>query len=425
LRKTAWVGGGLAATVIALLLVVPAFVDLAVFKRTYLPWVEETLHRSVDVGEVRLNLLPTPSIRVSNLRVSDDPAAYSGKPFFTAEQMQVRLRLWPLLSGRFEASEFVLEKPIINLLKRPDGSLDYSDVGGKKSVSGRRQQVKKKPSVDKVQQPAAVPLILPARVRIKDGQLNFDRGQKPVIINGIDLSLQELSAEQPFSYRASFDYPGLKTVSLEGQLLYHDEQSTLTLKSNLLKAQDLVLPLEGSISSLPGLPRVHLTASSDRLEAKPLFQTLAIFGFTPRDTEISGPIGLRLSVTGLPDSLFSELRGQFKDVKVDAKRALKGNLSGDIYMNLPLAGESPASQRLRGNGKLVARDGQLTNIDLIKRMEHVTGFIGLSPNERREATTFKTLEGEFNISRGVAAFSRIYLTNPQMEVTGAGTMTLN
>ncbi|MGH7825787.1 MAG: AsmA family protein [Candidatus Binatia bacterium] len=424
MRKAAWIGGGLLAALIALLVIVPAFIDVGTFKRTYLPLVEESLHRSVDVGEVRLSLIPTPSIRVSKLTVSDGPA-FSSSPFFSAAQLQLRLKLWPLLLGRFEITEFVLDKPVMNLSKQPDGGFKYADNGGKKTTTAR-QEIKKKPSAQKSQDPAAVPFILPNRMRIRDGQLNFETGgQKPVKVNGIDLSLQDFSSGQPFPYRASFDYPGLKTISVEGQLRYEAEQSTLTLKNNELKAQDLVLPLEGSIVSLSTVPRVHLTASSEQLDAKPVFQILSVLGIAPSDTAVSGLMGLRLTVTGPSHSLLTELRGRFKDVRVDGKRALKGNLTGDVFIKLPLGGHSPLTQRLQGDGKLTARDGELTNVNLIKKVQQATGFIGLSQNERREATTFKTLEGEFTIKGGVAEFTRIHLINPQMEVNGAGTMTLN
>jgi uncharacterized protein involved in outer membrane biogenesis len=425
LRKAAWIGGGLLATVIALLIVVPALIDLGTFKRTYLPLVEEALHRSVDVGEVRLGLIPTPSIRISQLRVSDNPD-FSSNPFFSAAQLQLRLKLWPLLFGRFEVTEFVLEKPVINLLKQPDGTFNYGDIGGKKTSAGKKPEAKRKPSAAKTQDSAAAAFIVPGRMRIKDGQLNFEtKGRQPVKVNGIHLSLQDFSGEQPFPYRASFDYPGLKTISLDGQLRYQEEQATLELKDNRLKAQDLVLSVEGSITSIATVPRINLIASSDRLDAKPVFQILSVFGLAPSDTEVSGPVGLRLTLTGPSNSLVTEIRGRFDDVKVHGKRALKGNLSGDVFIKLPLGGDSTVSQRLQGDGKLVARDGELTNVDLINKVQKVTGFIGLSENQRREATTFKTLEGEFRIGKGFADFSRIHMVNPQMEVHGTGTMTLS
>jgi hypothetical protein len=52
-------------------------------------------------------------------------------------------------------------------------------------------------------------------------------------------------------------------------------------------------------------------------------------------------------------------------------------------------------------------------------------MIGLSKDERRQATTFRTMEADFIIGGGYAEFTRLYLVNPQMEVTGEGTMTID
>ena len=133
-------------------------------------------------------------------------------------------------------------------------------------------------------------------------------------------------------------------------------------------------------------------------------------------------MALNMTVAGPSNALVTQVHGVFKDVYVKGKRALKGNLTGEVSIRLPLGG-GRVSQRLQGNGKLVARDGELTNVNLIKKIQRVTGMIGLTPDQQREATTFKTMEGDFTIGGGVADFSRLYLVNPQMEVTGNGTMT--
>src|SRR5207245_5710189 len=122
--------------------------------------------------------------------------------------------------------------------------------------------------------------------------------------------------------------------------------------------------------------------------------------------------------------LATQARGQFKDVQVQAKRALNGKLSGEVFIKLPLGGGPTPLRRLQGNGNLIARDGELTNVDLINKVQRVTGLIGLSQIERRQATTFKTLEAEFIFADGLADFKRIYMINPQIEANGNGTMTL-
>ena len=424
MKKLIWISGTIMIGLVAAVLVVPHFIDLGIFKRSYLPLVEEILRRRIDVGEVRLSLVPTPSIRLSNLKVSDSPA-FPGNTFFAAEQLQLRLKFWPLLQGRFEVTEFVLEKPVINLHKRPDGTFNYPDLADKKVSLDRARESRKRASASKPQESAVMPLIVSSRMRVRDGQLNFQTlGQKRFTINGIDLSLQEFSVDRPFPYRASFSLPGLKPIALEGMLDYQEGQSTLRLNETRLKVQDLVLPVEGNISNLSTVPSLNLSLGGDRLDAKPIFQFLSAFALAPSDTEVSGPMGLRITMTGPSHSLVTQVRGQLKDVKVQNKRVLKGTLSGEVFIKLPLSGGGTAGRRLQGNGNLVARNGELTNVDLINKVQRVTGLIGLSPNERREATTFKTLEAAFVVADGFADFKRLYLINPQIEMNGSGTMTL-
>ena len=423
IRKIAWITGASLAAVLAIAVVAPHVIDLAVFKSTYLPLIEESLNRRVDVGEVRLSLLPTPAIRLSRLRVFETSAA-TENTFFSAEQVRLRLRFWPLLKGRFEASELVLEKPRFNLVKLSDGTFNYSDIAEKKSPSSRARQTSKRIDTAKTAEPGAVAWMIPANVRIHDGQLHLiTRAGPPITLRGVDLALRDITSGEPFPFRAAFEYPGLKNVTLAGELLYHADKALLDLRNNRLTVHELTVPVEGNVSTLSTAPRLNLQLKGDNLEAGQVFQILGVFGLAPRDTEVSGPMNVQMSLTGPATQLLTQVRGLFKDIKVNGKRAFKGTLRGEVAIRLP-AGGGPASRRMQGNGKLTARDGELTNIDLIRKIERVTGMIGLSKEERRQATTFETMEAEFTISGGTAEFTRLHLINPQMEVTGDGTMTI-
>jgi hypothetical protein len=423
MKKLLWFGAGAILIFAGIVLVAPAFIDLGFFKSTYLPLVEEAIRRRVDVGELHLRLLPAPSVRLSSLKVSDTPD-FADNTFFAAEQVRLRLKLWPLLRGRFEVAELVLEKPVVNLLRQADGSFTGSDIAGK-TLSGASKRETRKQSAGKEQEPAALPVFLPSRMRIRDGQFKLEtKGQKQLSIDGVDLVLEEFSSGRPLPYRASFDYPGLKTVSLDGTLNYREEHAELQIQDNRLRIGDLVLPMDGTVSQLAGVPRVNLTIVGSRIQAKPLFDILAVFGLAPPDTQISGPVDLRLTVNGPSNSLVTQVQGKFHNVKVDGKRALKGTLNGEVFMKLPLRGGTVA-QKLEGDGKLVAHDGELTNGDLIGKIQRAAGMIGWSKQQREEVTTFKSLEGDFTINDGFANFKRLYMVNPQLEVTGEGTMTLN
>jgi hypothetical protein len=211
---------------------------------------------------------------------------------------------------------------------------------------------------------------------------------------------------------------------LTGQLDYQHEQTKLILNDNRLTVQNLTLPLEGRISNLASVPRFDLVVADEDIDARPVTQIFAVLGLAPTDTEISGPIGLRIAVTGPSNNLMTEIQGQFKNVELYGKRGIKGNLNGAILLRLKSAGGADLIKQLQGNGKLSAREGELTHVDLIKKVQRATGAIGFSEHQRREATTFRTLDTEFTLGNGVVDFQRIYLANPHLELNGGGTMTL-
>src|SRR5688572_32237626 len=190
IKKAASIGFAALGFLLVTLVVVPHFVDLGLFKRTYLPRVEEALNRRIDVDEVRLSLIPTPSIRMSSLKIFDSHPGNAGSTFFSAQQVQLRLRFWPLMSGRFEVSELVLDKPTFNLVKQPDGTFNYSDIAEKKT-SGARREARRRAEAPKGPADSTAPLFIPGNLRVRDGQLNvIAKGQTPINIKDIALSLR-------------------------------------------------------------------------------------------------------------------------------------------------------------------------------------------------------------------------------------------
>ena len=405
----------------AAIVVVPPFINLGAYKARYLPLVEEALGRKVDVGEIRLRIVPEPALRLSGLKVADDPA-FSKEPFFAAEQISLRLKLRPLLRGHFQVEEFILEKPLVNLVKKPDGTFNFSDMG-KKTEDGAKKE--KKEPARKTREAARLSEMIPALLRIEGGNLTFQSaGQKPLQIRGLDVSLKDFSIDRPFPYRIALSVPGFKPVSLEGQARYQESDATLTLKDNRLTAEDIALALNGSVADLAGAPRLNLTLANDGFEIKPIVQLLAALGITPKQLEVSGPVGLRVTLAGPSNNLVSQVRARLKEIKINDPRALKGTVTGEVQLSAPLGGGAPLAQNLRGDGKITAKDGELTNVDLMKKIEQATGMLGMSKEQRAGATTFNTFETDFIVSGGVAQFKRIYLQSPALEAYGSGQMKL-
>ncbi|MGH7770697.1 MAG: AsmA family protein [Candidatus Binatia bacterium] len=422
MKKALWIGIGLLAVVVVAVLLLPFFIDLGTHKARYLPLVEDALQRKVDIGQVRLRIIPAPSIRISALNVADNPA-FSKEAFFTAQQISIQLKFLPLLKGQFQVDEFILEKPAVNLLKKPDGTFNFADMGKK---GKKEEKVKKKEDAPKAKEPVKFSELIPTKVRLEGGTITLQTlGQKPLKIQGIDLSLEDFSTERPFPYKVALKPADLKPITLEGLLAYDESRGTLNLKENYLKAQDVKFAVNGTVSNLARVPQVNLSLANDGFETKPIFQLLSAADALPKGMEIAGPLGLRVALTGPSDKLTSQINADIKGLKVNDPRSLNGTIVGKTLLTLVLGGAAPLTQTMRGNGNVTIKDGVLTNMDLVSKIQQITGLIGLPQDQRTGATSFKSLETDFTLGGGIADIKRIFLDSPTMEAQGGGKMTLS
>jgi hypothetical protein len=140
------------------------------------------------------------------------------------------------------------------------------------------------------------------------------------------------------------------------------------LVENKLRAQELEFSVEGAITDLSGVPRVHLTLDNPGFETRPIFELLSSAGLVSKELAVSGPMGLRVALTGPSHSLASALNAELKDIKVSDKRAFDGAVTGQILLALPLGGQAPPVQTLSGSGIARAsnRVDNLLDADLIE-----------------------------------------------------------
>lgn len=424
MKRALMVVGSVLLLAILVILLLPPLIDLGNYKARYLPLVEDALQRKMDVGELRLRILPSPAIRLSDLTILDNPS-FSQGPFFTARQISLRLKFWPLLRGRFEVDEFILEKPVALLLKRPDGTFNFADLGKRKAKDGERKKAKPESERAKAAEPLRLSELIPARVRIEDAEVTLQtKGEKPLRIQGIALSIKDFSSGRSFPYRVALDLPAVKAIVLEGLVSYQESEATLSLKENHLKAQEVDFAVNGSVSNLTAVPHANLTVSNEAFETKAIFKLLSEAGVMPKGLEISGPMGLWVAARGPTNNLTTSVSADLKGLHVSDPRAFKGTVVGKIRVALPLGGKAPVPQLLQGDGKLTAQDGVLTNVDLLSKIQVLSGLIGIPEDQRRGATTFKTLESNFTLGNGIAEFTRLLLVSPLVEAWGGGKMTL-
>ena len=126
-----WLLGVVAALVvlaIAAVLAVPYLVDTPRIQAYIKSNATQALGRPVEFSSVSLRVLPLPAVELHDLSVAEDPK-FGTTPFLKLKTGRVRVRLLPLLSGRVELGDIVLEKPVVTVVQAADGRLNISTLG--------------------------------------------------------------------------------------------------------------------------------------------------------------------------------------------------------------------------------------------------------------------------------------------------------
>ncbi len=111
-----------------IILLLPFLLDLNRYRDQYLPVLEETLDRSIDVEDIRLTLFPTLGVQLRNVAIADDPT-FSPQPFMTVPSIQVAVQWRPLLEQRVQVESVFIEDPVVQVIRSPAGTLNTATIG--------------------------------------------------------------------------------------------------------------------------------------------------------------------------------------------------------------------------------------------------------------------------------------------------------
>ncbi len=156
---------------------------------------ESVLHRHVTIERLDIGLLSMVSgIEVGNVRVSNhkSPAALEalkGKPvaagdlFAGIKLLNLKFRILPLFLLRVELNAFVLQEPVVNIVRYKSGKFNFSDllepgkaVEEKKAPVSKPEPEKRKPEPPKKEEPSGPLTADDIPLRIAVGKVGIERG---------------------------------------------------------------------------------------------------------------------------------------------------------------------------------------------------------------------------------------------------------
>jgi uncharacterized protein involved in outer membrane biogenesis len=236
MRKVALVIGIIILIIIVAAVVFAATFDVNRYRGTIQSELEKRLGRQVTLGDMHVSLLP-PRFRVQTLAIADDPRLKSEKPFVQAQELDVAVKLLPLIHKSVEVSSLNLQRPTVELIKNPQGVWNFASIGQNEQQSSanapahEQQQPANKPPAGK--QPSQNPSqpnqpntggnqFALDKLVIEDGQVAITDQQAKTprtVYDHIDVTLKNFTPNQPFTVDAAAHLPGsgAQEVRLQGE----------------------------------------------------------------------------------------------------------------------------------------------------------------------------------------------------------------
>jgi AsmA protein len=226
IRRVAIVAGSLAGVLILIVLALPYVVSLDSIRARVIARAESSLHRRVEIGAMRLQIVSGLGAGIEKITVYNNPG-FDSPALVSADRVSIKVAFWPLLSKRLEVRRLVLDGVTVTVERSPTGALNIDDF----LSAGQRDS-------GPATQTAAAALLV-SRLEINRGRATFvDRKVAPgqTVTLGLDDLTGRLTDIGP-SAAARFD--------LSARFLA-DTGRNLTLRGTLGP-----LPAEGPVGDAP------------------------------------------------------------------------------------------------------------------------------------------------------------------------------
>jgi hypothetical protein len=178
-RRLGIIAASLAGLLLLLLLALPYVVSLDAMRTRAVAAAESALHRKVEIGQMRLQILSGLGAGIDNVAVRNK-TGFEAPALVSADRVSVKVAFWPLLSRRIEVRKLVLDGVTVTIERGPDGALNIDDFlsAGKRDSAPASQ--------------AAAAALLVSRIEIDRGRAVFT-DRKVVPGQTVTLALEDLT----------------------------------------------------------------------------------------------------------------------------------------------------------------------------------------------------------------------------------------
>ena len=376
------IGVGLFVLVIALLLIVPRFIDIQKYKPEIENQVEQTTGRPFRIGgDLRLSLFPWAVVGLSDIHL-ENPPGYSEKDLLHAKSFDVEVKLLPLISRDLQVKRFVVDGLRLNIEKNKAGRGNWKGIW---KTPGKALPAPPKDTSRKAEEKAegAYPLkaLEVGEFAVKNASfLYLDQGTgEKKEISGLTLTLQDVSLDRPIRLMltALLDKQSLSVEGSLGPVGRDFGIGKIPLDVTLKAFKEINVNLKGNIVAVT--QQFDLGLHVNPFSPRKVFSAMGKpFPMATADPEALTRVGLKATLKGSPDRVslsqgaldLDESKGNFSlNVKEFSKPDLAFDLNLDkISVDRYLPPPSPKGPTKTEKGKTAPVASKKTDYAPLRKM---------------------------------------------------------
>lgn len=223
MRKLVIVVVVLVVIIVGALLALPHLIDVNQYRGQIQSELQQRLNRPVQLGEMSLGIFPL-RVEANNVIIGEDPNFHSTAPFAQVSQLDVSVKLLPLLRKDVEVDSLELKRPQIEIIRNQNGVWNFSTLASAPAAPSNAPAQPKQPATPTPVQPtesAQGNAFTLGELKITDGQIavtDYQKHQSRAVYDHIDVALKDYAPGQPFSLDLTAHLPGngSQTLSLSG-----------------------------------------------------------------------------------------------------------------------------------------------------------------------------------------------------------------
>ncbi len=283
------------------ILIMVATINPNNFKPTITQQVQTLTGRQLTInGDISWSLFPWLGMKVQDAQL-DNPQGFGENPFATVKMADVSVKLFPLLLGKIELGNVVLEQPNIHLINKANGQNNWQDLVTPKAQqthlaanTGHLANTGTSVITETSAQPSSVPnakeslKVNISGINIHEGIVKYDDNQnnKHYAINNFNLTGKNIELNDAFPVSTSFDLksnqPNLEgQVELESKIFINPDEQRYQL-SNIklgINAHIKQTHTTAKLDSVLNAETVDVDLKQQTLQTKGLDGVINGFGF--------------------------------------------------------------------------------------------------------------------------------------------------